>query len=84
MPVSQQRETQYGENAKFLHATKTNNPTDPIQLAFSITDDQGSEQILTGEVPSSFELYSVCVEQGWLREPRPVATATQRRARMAA
>jgi hypothetical protein len=82
MPV--QRETQYGENAKFLHATKSNNPTDPIQLAFSITDEQGSEQILTGEVPSSFELYNVCVESGWLREPRPVASIAQRRARMAA
>ena len=84
MPVQpQQRETQYGENAKFLHATKTNNPSDPIQLAFSITDEQGSEQIVTGEVPSSFDLYGLCVENGWLREPRPVAT-TQRRGRMAA
>lgn len=81
MPV-QQRETQYGENAKFLHATKTNNPNDPIQLAFSITDEQGNEQILTGEVPSSFDLYTVCVENNWLREPRPVAPS-QRRGRIA-
>jgi hypothetical protein len=85
MPVQQQqqRETQYGENAKFLHATKTNNPNDPIQLAFSITDEQGSEQILMGEVPSSFDLYGVCVENGWLREPRPVS-AGQRRSRLQA
>lgn len=81
MPV-QQRETQYGENAKFLHATKTNNPNDPIQLAFSITDEQGNEQILTGEVPSSFDLYTVCVENNWLLEPRPVALS-QRRGRIA-
>lgn len=84
MPVQQQqRETQYGENAKFLHATKSNNPNDPIQLAFSITDEQGSEQILTGEVPSSYDLYGVCVENGWLREPRPVSAA-QRRSRLQA
>jgi len=84
MSVQQQRETQsqYGENAKFLHATKTNNPNDPIQLAFSITDEQGNEQIMTGEVPSSFDLYNLCVENGWLREPRPVS-ASQRRSRMA-
>jgi hypothetical protein len=82
MPVQQQRETQYGENAKFLHATKTNNPNDPIQLAFSINDEQGSEQILMGEVPSSFDLYTVCVENGWLREPRPVS-ANQKRSRIA-
>ena len=81
MPV-QQRETQYGENAKFLHATKTNNPNDPIQLAFSITDEQGNEQILTGEAPSSFDLYTMCVENNWLREPRPVASS-QRRSRIA-
>jgi hypothetical protein len=85
MPVAQQqqRETQYGENAKFLHATKTNNPNDPIQLAFSITDEQGSEQILMGEVPTSFDLYNVCVENSWLREPRQVSS-NQRRGRIAA
>ena len=77
--MPQQRETQYGENAKFLHATKTNNPTDPIQLAFSITDEQGNEQILTGEVPSSFDLYSTCVENGWLREPRAISISQRQR-----
>jgi len=82
MPVQQQRETQYGENARFLHATKTNNPTDPIQLAFSITDEQGNEQIVTGEVPSSFNLYNLAVENGWLREPQPVSLS-QERGRMA-
>jgi hypothetical protein len=83
MPAQQQqRETQYGDNAKFLHATKTNNPNDPIQFAFSITDEQGSEQILMGEVPSSFELYGVCVDNGWVREPR--ASTTSRRGRLAA
>jgi hypothetical protein len=83
IPQQQQRETQYGENAKFLHATKTNNPNDPVQLTFSVTDEQGSEQIVMGEVPSSFDLYGVCVENGWVREPRPVS-ATQRRSRLAA
>ena len=82
MPLQSHRETQYGENAKFLHATKTNNPNDPIQLAFSITDEQGNEQIVTGEVPSSSDLYTMCVESGWLREPRPVS-ASQRRGRIA-
>jgi hypothetical protein len=83
MPVQQnQRETQYGDNAKFLHATKTSSPNDPIQFAFSITDEQGNEQILTGEVPSSSELYEGCVENGWIREPRP-ASAGQKRPRLA-
>jgi hypothetical protein len=86
MPVSTaqretQRETQYAENAKFLHATKTSNPNDPIQLAFSIMDEQGTEQILTGEVPSAGDLYQACVENGWIREPRAVS-ATQRRGRL--
>ncbi len=83
MPVPQQHESIFGENAKFLYATKTNNPNDPIQVVFAITDEQGSEQILTGEVPASSLLYSVCVENGWLREPRAVSIA-QRQRRMTA
>lgn len=85
MPIQQQqqRETQYAENARFLHATKNNNPSDPIQLAFSITDEQGNEQIVMGEVPSSFEFYGTCVESGWVREPRGIST-TQRRGRLQA
>jgi hypothetical protein len=84
MPVHQPHESQFGENAKFLYATKTNNPTDPIQFAFAITDEQGNEQILTGEVPSSYHLYSLCVESGWLREPRGVSSIGQRTRRMSA
>ncbi len=82
MPVPQ-HESIFGENAKFLYATKSNNPTDPIQVAFAITDEQGTEQILTGEVPASSLLYSVCVENGWLREPRALSIA-QRQRRMTA
>ncbi len=83
MPLSHQPETQFGDNAKFLYATKTNNPTDPIQVAFAVTDEQGSEQIVTGEVPSSSNFYSLCVENGWLREPRAISIS-QRQRRIAA
>jgi hypothetical protein len=79
MPLSREPETQFGENAKFLYATKTNNPTDPIQVAFAVTDEQGTEQIVTGEVPSSSNLYSLCVENGWLREPRAISISQRQR-----
>lgn len=86
MPLSQQQqhETLFGENAKFLYATKSNNPNEPIQVAFAITDEQGNEQILTGEIPSSYNLYGVFVENGWLREPRTVSSSQQRVRRMSA
>lgn len=83
MPLSREPETQFGDNAKFLYATKTNNPTDPIQVAFAITDEQGTEHIVTGEVPSTSHFYSLCVENGWLREPRAISIS-QRQRRMAA
>jgi hypothetical protein len=76
---TQQQQSLYGENARFLHATKTHNPNDPIQFAFAITDEQGNEQILTGEVTSASEFYSTCVENGWLREPRAVSINQKRR-----
>jgi hypothetical protein len=79
MPATQSHESLFGENAKFLYATKTSNPTDPIQVAFAITDEQGNEQIVTGDVPNSYNLYSLCVEQGWLREPRTLSISQQRR-----
>ena len=83
MPLNREAEAQFGDNATFLYATKTTNPSDPIQVAFAITDEQGSEQIVTGEVPSSSNFYTLCVENGWLREPRAISIS-QRQRRVAA
>ena len=79
----QQPQSLYGDNARFLHATKTTNPNDPIQFAFAITDEQGNEQILTGEVASASDFYTTCVESGWIREPRAVSI-NQKRTRISA
>ena len=57
-------------NVKLVHATKQNSPDDPIQLAFSVVDEQGNEQLITGEIPYAFELFRVCQENGWLPQQR--------------
>ena len=42
MPVqSQEQETL---NVKLVHFTKQNSPDEPVQVAFSVVDDQGKEE----------------------------------------
>jgi len=47
MPLqTQEQETL---NVKLVHFTKQNSPDEPVQLAFSVTDEQGKEEIITAE-----------------------------------
>jgi len=72
MPLqTQEQETL---NVKLVHFTKQNSPEDPVQLAFSVTDEQGKEEIITGEIPYSYDLFHVCQEQGWLNLRRGVSS----------
>lgn len=82
MPVqSQEQETL---NVKLVHFTKQNSPDEPVQVAFSVIDDQGKEEIITGEIPYSVELFRLLQENGWLNLRRSVSsireTRLQRRA----
>ena len=44
MPVqAQEQETL---NVKLVHFTKQNSPDEPLQVAFSVTDEQGKEEII--------------------------------------
>jgi len=80
-----QAQEQENLNVKLVHFTKQNSPDEPVQVAFSVTDDQGKEEIITGEIPYSYDLFRVCQEQGWLNLRRGVSsiretTTRQRRA----
>jgi hypothetical protein len=69
-----QNQEQETLNVKLVHFTKQNSPEDPVQLAFSVTDEQGKEEIITGEIPYSYDLFRVCQEQGWLNLRRSVSS----------
>lgn len=82
MPVqSQEQETL---NVKLVHFTKQNSSDEPVQVAFSVIDDQGKEEIITGEIPYSADLFKLLQENGWLNLRRGVSsirdTRVQRRA----
>jgi hypothetical protein len=66
MPAQEQENI----NVKLVHCTKQNSPDEPIQLAFSVTDEQGKEEIVTGEIPYAPDLYRVSQEQGWVSARR--------------
>ncbi|HEX6504882.1 MAG TPA: hypothetical protein VF011_16705 [Terriglobales bacterium] len=72
MPLqSQEQETL---NVKLVHFTKQNSPDEPVQVAFSVTDDQGREEIITGEIPYSYDLFRLLQENGWLNIRRGVSS----------
>jgi hypothetical protein len=82
VPVqSQEQETL---NVKLVHFTKQNSPDEPVQVAFSVVDDQGREEIITGEIPYTYDLFKLFQENGWLNVRRGVSSIresrTQRRA----
>ncbi len=79
MPI--QSKEQDTLNVKLVHATKQNSPDDPIQFAFSVTDEQGNEEIVTGEIPYAYELFSLFQERGWLNLRRGVSTIRESRMR---
>jgi len=70
-------------NVKLVHFTKQNSPDEPVQVAFSVVDDQGKEEIITGEIPYSCDLFRVFQEQGWLNLRRGVSTIRETRQRRA-
>src|SRR5207245_6979074 len=77
MPLqTQEQETL---NVKLVHFTKQNSPDEPVQLAFSVTDEQGKEEIITGEIPYSYDLFKVFQENGWLNIRRSVASIRESR-----
>jgi hypothetical protein len=82
MPVQPQEQETL--NVKLVHFTKQNSSDEPVQVAFSVIDDQGKEEIITGEIPYSSELFKVLQENGWLNLRRGVSsirdTRVQRRA----
>jgi hypothetical protein len=82
MPMQSQEQSTL--NVKLVHFTKQNSPDEPVQVAFAVTDDQGKEEIITGEVPYSYDLFHLFQEAGWLNIRRGVASIrenrTQRRA----
>ena len=82
MPMQPQEQSTL--NVKLVHFTKQNSPDDPLQVAFAVTDDQGKEEIITGEVPYSYDLFHLFQENGWLNIRRGVSSIresrTQRRA----
>jgi hypothetical protein len=82
MPM--QAQDQSTLNVKLVHFTKQNSPDEPVQVAFAVTDDQGKEEIITGEVPYTYDLFHLLQENGWLNIRRGVAsireTRSQRRA----
>jgi hypothetical protein len=78
MPIqSQEQETL---NVKLVHFTKQNSSEEPVQVAFSVTDDQGKEEIITGEIPYSYDLFRLLQENGWLNLRRSVSSIREPRA----
>ena len=78
MPVqSQEQETL---NVKLVHFTKQNSPDEPVQVAFSVVDDQGKEEIITGEIPYSYDLFRLFQENGCLNIRRGVSSIREGRA----
>ena len=83
MPMQTQTQEQATLNVKLVHFTKQNSPDEPLQVAFSVVDDQGKEEIITGEIPYSYDLFRVFQEQGWLNLRRGVSTIRETRQRRA-
>lgn len=84
MPIQPQEQETL--NVKLVHFTKQNSPDEPVQVAFAVMDEQGREEIITGEVPYSYELFKLFQENGWLNLRRGVASIRETRSqrRMAA
>jgi hypothetical protein len=61
-------------NVKLVHFTKQNSPEEPVQVAFAVIDDQGKEEIITGEIPYSYDLFRLFQEHGWLNVRRGVSS----------
>jgi hypothetical protein len=78
--MAQQPQEQDTLNVKLVHFTKQNSPDEPVQVAFSVTDEQGREEIITGEIPYTYDLFRILQEQGWLNVRRGVSSIRESRA----
>ena len=67
-------------NVKLVHFTKQNSPDELVQVAFSVTDEQGKEEIITGEIPYSYDLFKLLQENNWLNIRRGVSSIRESRA----
>jgi hypothetical protein len=77
MPLqAQEQETL---NVKLVHFTKQNSSDEPVQVAFSVVDDQGKEEIITGEIPYAYDLFKLFHENGWVNIRRGVSTIRESR-----
>jgi len=75
MPLpAQEQETL---SVKLIHFTKQGSPDEPVQVAFSVTE-QGKEEIITGEIPYSHDLFRLFQENGWLNVRRGVSSVRER------
>ncbi len=70
-------------NVKLVHFTKQNSPDEPVQVAFSVIDEQGKEEIITGEIPYTYDLFRLFQENGWLNVRRGVASIREKPQRRA-
>jgi hypothetical protein len=69
-------------NVKLVHFTKQNSPDEPVQVAFSVIDEQGREEIITGEIPYTYDLFQVFQQNGWLNNvPRGISSIRERQQR---
>lgn len=78
MPVQTQEQDTL--NVKLVHFTKQNSPDEPVQFAFSVIDDQGKEEIITGEIPYTYDLFKLFQENGWLNVRRGISSIRESRA----
>ena len=77
MPMQPQEQSTL--SVKLVHFTKQNSPDDPVQVAFAVTDDQGKEENITGEVPYTYDLFHLFQENNWLNIRRGVASIRENR-----
>jgi hypothetical protein len=70
---------EYPMNVKLVHATRTTNPEEPLQIVFSCIDETGREEITTAQVPNAYLLFGVLQEQGWFKTgvARPIRAMTR-------
>ncbi len=72
MPIQPQEQETL--NVKLVHFTKQNSADEPVQVAFAVIDDQGKEEIITGEIPYTYDLFRLLQENGWLNLRRGVSS----------
>src|ERR1700746_1632128 len=52
-------------NVKLLHMTRNNSVEDPITVAFAVTDETGTEQVINVQCPTAGSLFQLLSEAGW-------------------